>query len=153
MTRARRARLLLLAVVLGLVAVACIEPQPVSGNKVLVVGDSLMNQARDEVAAALQADGWDPTIEAEGGTTIVTWSERFLLLDLSQQPNMIVIELGTNDCGTDSCPDLDPYIDRIMKYTNSADQVLWLNVNEDHPLLDRRDYVNDEISSAVSRFP
>jgi len=153
MIRAPRARLLLLAVVLGLVAVACIEPHPVAGNKVLVVGDSLMNQSRDEVLAALRADGWDPTIVAEGGTTIVTWSERFLLLDLAQQPNMIVIELGTNDCAPDICPDLAPYIDKVMKYTTSADEVLWLNVNEDHPLLDRRDYVNDEIESAVSRWP
>jgi lysophospholipase L1-like esterase len=40
-----------------------------------------------------------------------------------------------------------------MRYTSSADEVLWLNVNEDNPLVDRRDYVNDEISSAVSRHP
>ena len=142
-----------MALVVALATVACIEPEPVSGNKVLVVGDSIMNMSRDEVQGALLADGWDPRIEAEGGTTILQWAERFPLLQFVDQPNLVVIELGTNDCSPEECPDLDPYIDRIMQNTSSADAVLWLNVREDNPLLDRRDWVNDELESAAARWP
>ena len=151
-----RVSLLLLALFVGLVAVACIEPEPVNGNRLLLVGDSLMNQSRAQVLDAVSQDGWDPKIEAEGGTTIVQWADRFPLLDFADQPDMIVIELGTNDCGLGGCPDLTPYIDKIMKYTTSATEVLWLNTNEDaseNPLIGNLEYVNNEIEDACSRYP
>ena len=119
----------------------------------LVVGDSIMNMSRDEVTGALLSDGWDPRIEAEGGSTILQWAERFPLLEFVDEPNLVVIELGTNDCSPKDCPDLDPYIDRIMQNTRSADAVVWLNVREDNPLLEKRDWVNDELEAAASRWP
>lgn len=155
-TRSSRVRLLLIAVVIGLVAAACVDPEPVTGNRLLVVGDSLLNQSRAEVTAALAADGWDVQIQAQGGTTIVQWSERFPLLDYAERPDMIVIELGTNDCHSDSCPDLTPYIDKIMQYTSSAKEVLWLNTNEDSQksaFIGNLGYVNDEIEEACARYP
>ena len=148
-----RASLLAAALLVGLVAAACVNPEPVSGNKVLLVGDSLMNQSRGAVTDALTADGWDVRIQAQGSTTITQWAERFPLLDYAEDPNIIVIELGTNDCSPEDCPNLQPYIDEIMKYTTSADAVVWLNVLEDNPLVDRRDWVNDQIEQAVSRHP
>ena len=112
-----------------------------------------MNQSRDAVTETLQGDGWDVQIQAQGSTTITQWAERFPLLDYSGDPNIIVIELGTNDCSPEDCPNLQPYIDEIMKYTTSADAVVWLNVLEDNPLVKRRDWVNDQIEQAVSRHP
>jgi lysophospholipase L1-like esterase len=156
MKRTSRASLLAVALLVGLVAVACVEPKPVSGNRLLLVGDSLMNQSRSQVLDAVRADGWDPQIDAEGGTTIVQWSDRFPLIDYAQQPDMIVIELGTNDCGLGGCPNLTPYIDKIMRYTSSADEVLWLNTNVDaseNPLIGNLEYVNNAIENACSRYP
>lgn len=155
-SRSSRVRFFIVAVVIGLVAAACVDPEPVSGNRLLIVGDSLMNQSRAEVTAALAADGWDVQIQAQGGTTIVQWSERFPLLDYAEPADMIVIELGTNDCHSGDCPDLTPYIDKIMRYTSSAKEVLWLNTNEDSqksPFIGNLSYVNNEIEDACARYP
>jgi lysophospholipase L1-like esterase len=139
-------------VCIALVMAACAREEPVSGTKVLLVGDSLMNGSRDQVTAALSADGWQPQIEAIGGTTITYWSTRIPYL-AAANPSVVVIELGTNDCAPTECPILGPYIDEIMRGIARSTPVLWLNIQEKIPLAQHRDYINYEIESAAARWP
>lgn len=137
----------------AIAAVAC-APTHATGPKILLVGDSLLNQSREEITATLSQAGWIPIIEAEGGTTITTWSERVQFLQAADLPNMVVIELGTNDCSPVECPDLGPYIDQIMSSIPSVHPVVWLNVQEDvpPPFDEDRAFVNAAIASADVRW-
>jgi lysophospholipase L1-like esterase len=156
-----RSRILIpIAAVLALVAVACTNPEPASGNHVLVVGDSLLEHSQPEVAAALFTDGWQPDIRAAGGTTIVQWIDRVPLAVVNNPPNVVVIELGTNDCASGTCPPLGPYIDGIMQELAGVDAVLWLNTEVErsprglaYKSEGESSYVNREIEDAAARHP
>ncbi len=124
-----------------------------AGHKVLLVGDSLMNGSRAAVTFTLSQDGWDTDIEAIGGTTITYWSERIPYLVALQQPDVVVIELGTNDCAPTECPVLAPYIDEIMRSIPASTPVLWLTIQEKILLATKRKYINNEIESAFARWP
>ena len=121
MTR-RRLGILLAAILAALVPIAWVsvassrtEPKPVArGNKVLVVGDSLTWQSIPQVTAALQADGWDPTIQAASGTTIGAWAGKVGTLIEQHDPDVLVVELGTNNC-TAECPRIASVIDRLLR--------------------------------------
>ena len=54
---------------------ACREQEPVSGNRSLLVGNSILTAAASTVGAAVHADGWDPTIRAYPGTKITDWAK------------------------------------------------------------------------------
>ena len=149
----RRAAALAIAVVVGLLAAACRSEGPVSGTKVLVVGDSLTKLSSDTVMATLEGDGWQPDIEATGGTTITYWSTRIPFLVAISHPDVVVVELGTNDCSPSECPPIGPYIDEIMRGIPRSTPVLWLNVQVDNPLSAKRKYINFEIESAYARWP
>jgi lysophospholipase L1-like esterase len=146
--------------VFAVVAVACTSPEPASGNRVLVVGDSLLEHAQSEVATALSNDGWQPDVAAAGGTTITQWVDRVPLAVVRNPPNVVVIELGTNDCASGSCPPLGPYIDEIMRELAGVDAVLWLNTEVErsprgltYKSEGESAYVNREIENAVARHP
>ena len=149
----RRVAVIAMALTVGVVATACKTKEPVSGTKVLLVGNSLMNGSRDKVTTTLEGDGWQPDIEAQGGTTITYWSKRIPYLVASKQPDVVVIELGTNDCSPTECPALGPYNDEIMRSIPSSTPVLWLNIQEKIPLAQKRNYINYEIESAAARWP
>jgi lysophospholipase L1-like esterase len=149
----RRAAVIAMALALGLLASACRSEDPVGGTKVLLVGDSIMNGSRAKVMSTLESDGWQPDIEAQGGTTITYWSMQIPYLVLMKQPDVVVIELGTNDCAPTECPALGPYIDEIMRGIPTSTPVLWLNIQEKIPLAQKRKYINFEIESAVARWP
>ncbi len=156
MTESRVARSRALALVVAVVAVATIAcaPTRAPGSKILLVGDSLFNGSRAEITTALSDAGWIPTIEAEGGTTITHWSDRVQFFQAFQQPDIVVIELGTNDCSPVECPNLDPYIDQIVRSIPSSHPIVWLTVQEDvpPPFAENRDYVNNAIRAADARW-
>lgn len=67
-------------------------------------------------------------------------------------PNIVVVELGTNDCGTVACTNLTPHIDALMRQLDFADAVLWLTVQTDALIPEKPDYVNSEIKAAANRW-
>jgi lysophospholipase L1-like esterase len=103
----------------------------------------------------LGAEGWEPTIEAVGSTTITYWADRVQVFQAFEQPDIVVIELGTNDCSNVGCVPLGPYIDQIMSSIPSSNAVLWLNVQEDvpPPFDADRDFVNGALAEADQRWP
>ena len=143
-----------LVAVVALIAIAC-APTHATGPNVLLVGDSILNGSRSQVTDALQAAGWQPSIEAVGGTAISFWVGRLQLYVDSAQPDIVVIELGTNDCSPVQCVPLDPYIDQIMQAIPSSVPVVWLNSQTDvpAPFNEGRDFVNGAIEAASVRWP
>ena len=132
-------------------------PEPVSGPRVLLVGDSILTGANSTVADALRARGWDPVVRAFPGTKIVDWAKTLPQVVAEVQPNVAVVELGTNDCPPDNCPFLDAYIDEVMAaLTTTADAVLWLNAQQDVQVTflteNNWDYVNGAIAAADARW-
>jgi lysophospholipase L1-like esterase len=100
----------------------------------------------------LAGEGWDPVVQAQAGTTIEDWSDQIQKAVDFGHPQVVVIELGTNDCGTVACVNLDPYIDGLMQHLTFADAVLWLTVQDDTIIPDNPGFVNAAIKSASSRW-
>lgn len=157
MARTRRLRpfaLLALTLTVSLVGAACAE-RNVSGNEVLVIGDSLLEDSEAQVRAALEADGWEPLVDGVGGLPIEAWIPGAQMLVAQAEPQVVVVELGTNNCAATPCEDLDAYIDALMhELTKTAEVVYWLNVQDlprNHPA--DEDFVNREILDAAVRWP
>jgi lysophospholipase L1-like esterase len=151
----RAKRLVGALVALGLLAglvTACNDPTPTTGNRLLIVGDSLTALTRNNVASVLRDAGWDPTIDAESGTSIEDWAPRMRDIVAFTHPDVVVVELGTNDCDK-TCPDLAPVIDRVMRALADINDVLWVNVQDDTFYPKHSDYVNFAIESADARWP
>ena len=150
----RRRLTLGVAVGVAILTITAQSGEHVSGNHVLVIGDSLVHLSQDSVTSALKPDGWQPVIEAQGGTTIEHWESLVGPTAAFTKANVAVVELGTNDCDT-TCNDLGPAIDRIMTSLVHAGvgAVLWLNVQEvpAYPVHSR--YVNFAIEQAAVRWP
>src|SRR4249919_1831028 len=86
----------------------------VQGNRVLLVGDSLLWESTPQVTAALKTAGWDPSLTAYPATTIGDWAPKMAGLVGDAKPDVVVVELGTNNC-TAACPNLAAVIDRLLR--------------------------------------
>jgi lysophospholipase L1-like esterase len=120
----------------------------------LVVGDSILHQALDEVRAALQETGWQPTVLARPGSRIQGWERDVHAAFARVEPTVVVIELGTNNCARgSSCSTIDHAIDDLMAPLASVGRVLWLNVQEapDYPAGAQK--VNAALQAATMRWP
>lgn len=156
MTRARRLLTTLVAATLvALLAAACNDTSPAPGNRVLIIGDSLVDQSKGPITSALQDAGWDPDIQSFGGTTIEDWAGRVKDRAKFTRADVVIMELGTNDCGSAGCPDLAPAIDKAMRALTAIGikDVLWLNIQDDAIEPEHPDYVNYEIEAADARWP
>jgi len=149
-------------VVLATITATANGGEHVSGNRVLVIGDSILNFSQSDVSHALAATGWQPVVDGRSGSTIEEW-DSLVGPDASlARPDVAVVELGTNDCDT-TCNDLSPAIDNIVEQLieHGAGAVLWLNVQTmrsppipgapNYPL--HADYVNYAIEQASVRWP
>jgi lysophospholipase L1-like esterase len=144
-------------VVLGLflaAAAGCGGPSAVSNPRVLLIGDSIMSQARAQTDAALRGSGWQPVVAAVPGSRIEDWPVVTANLVARQQPAIAVVELGTNNCSIGGgCTDLQALVDQVMGVLGETETVLWLNVQEDVALTDEAQFVNSQLDEAASRWP
>lgn len=128
------------------------EPVPVArGNRVLLVGDSLLWQSVTPVTAALTADGWEPTIQAAPATTIGDWSPKVARLVAETHPDVVVVELGTNNC-TEACPHVAAVIDAFLRQIPRTTPVIWLNVQAQPTYPAHPESVNNALAAAASRW-
>ena len=121
-----------------------------SGARVLVIGDSITEGSRDQIAQALEADAWQPTIEARGGTTIVDWTSRSRALARFVKPEVAVVELGTNQRGDEAA--VGAAIDRVMHGLRTVPTVLWLNVQQHKFVPPQPSAVNTALEMAAFRW-
>jgi lysophospholipase L1-like esterase len=156
----RRLGILLSAILVALVPLAWVsaaasrtEPEPVvRGHRVLVIGDSLTWQSGPQVTAALEARGWEPTVRAEAGTTIGDWADRVGPLIVEHDPDVLVVELGTNNC-TAACPHIGRVIDRLLRAVPRTLPVVWLDVQAQPSYPAHPESVNDALTAAAERWP
>lgn len=161
--RYRRVLVIGIVVVVAVLTGTASAGERVTGNRVLVIGDSLMNLSRGAVSQALAADGWDAVVDGRGGTSIESWEPLVGPDAAIVRPNVAVVELGTNDCDT-TCTDLGSAIDMVMEQLldHGAGAVLWLNVQTAPTHIrpgpprvypTHADYVNYAIEQAAVRWP
>jgi lysophospholipase L1-like esterase len=123
----------------------------VDGNRVLLVGDSLLWQSIGPVTTTLRADGWEPTITAAPGTTIGAWVEKMSTLVADARPDVVVVELGTNNCVAE-CPHIDAVVDQLMRRIPRTTPVIWLNVQAQPTYPAHPESVNDALAAARARW-
>jgi lysophospholipase L1-like esterase len=123
---------------------------------VVLVGDSIMVGASQDVTRTLERERWTVHVDAVGGSAIlgsyavVNWPDRIDGIVKKQRPDAVVVELGTNDCG---CAHTANGIDAIMKRLRTVDRVYWVNVREDSPIPDDPAAMNNAIEQAQDRWP
>lgn len=124
---------------------------------VLLVGDSIFALSKDELTWVLRSEGWDVTVDAHSGAGIrgggyagVDWPPRLRDLVRLVDPEIVVVELGTNGCGPcDSVPDA---IDDVMQPLSGVETVLWLKVRTDGAQLADAAAVNAALEDATGRW-
>jgi lysophospholipase L1-like esterase len=127
------------------------RPAVAPGNRVLLVGDSLLWQSIPQVEAALTTERWDPTVTAAPGTTIGAWTGRMQPLIAEANPDVIVIELGTNNCVA-ACPRIDAVVEKMMRQVPRTIPVIWLNVQAQPTYPAHPESVNDALAAARTRW-
>jgi hypothetical protein len=126
------------------------------GRTVVVVGDSLTAQSETQIGYVLTADGWRPVVDGRSGSSITNrnvvfdWPSRMNEL-AAAHPAVVVIELGTNDCG--NCgDDIDAGIDRILAPLHDVRRVIWLTAQDVEFSLDPEG-VNEALREATVHWP
>lgn len=71
---------------------------PGEGRRVLVIGDSLVREAKSDILRGLRDSGWTPTIRCFGGKRL-DWALAQIdrARTIGQLPEVVVIVMGTND--------------------------------------------------------
>ena len=146
--------------VLIAVAVAAVfgRDEDATPGPVLLIGDSLLFSAADELHNALRDDGWQARVEAQpgagirgGGYADVNWPDYLKLATAATDYEIAVIELGTNAC--DGCSSLDAAIDDVMAPLREVDVVLWLDVRTEAPHPADPEAINEALRQATTRWP
>jgi hypothetical protein len=147
-------RRLIEALVAGTVLSVFVACTPtVESSRVLVVGDSILNQSADPVRAALESRGWTPVTVAFGGSAIEQWTAALPQLVAEHQPSIVVFELGTNNCAEDACPELPSQIEAALDAVEPVERVLWLNVQTDPSYPAGAEVVNAALDAAAENHP
>jgi hypothetical protein len=150
------------ACILAGTAVAAASEDQLVGppGPVLLVGDSLFFSSADEIEPALRRDGWEvetiafPGAGIHGGGYIdqFEWVPRLEEELDTLQPEVVVVELGTNGCG-EGCDSVREAVDDLMQAFTGVDHVLWLTVRDGAPRpTDVRD-INRELVAADEVMP
>jgi lysophospholipase L1-like esterase len=139
------------SLVLTMTLAAACGGGPSTTERVLVIGDSITASSRDQISQELERYGWQPTIEAEGGTNIEQWASRARALTRFVRPKVVVVELGTNQRGDEAA--VGSAIDEVMRGLAGVDTVYWLNVHEHKFTPPQPSAVNTALVSAMTRWP
>jgi lysophospholipase L1-like esterase len=149
----KRGALLFLVLLLG----ACHDaPKITKPATVVVVGDSLLYQSIGPLQQALRQRGWVPVTDGRPGSAIVggfsisSWPERIKELVRAANPDVVVVELGTNGCG--DCASIDAGIDAVMAPLRKVPRVYWVNVKDYSPIPPDPKAINDALERATDRF-
>lgn len=151
-------RLLVPVALIGLAGVvAAVGPGSHNGESVVVAGDSLTAQSDTQINFVLTADGWRPVVQGVSGSSmgnrnaVFDWTTRINEL-AALHPSVVVIELGTNDCG--NCgEDLDAAIDSLLRPLRQVRRVVWLTAQTDVEFMSDLGRVNDALRKATVRWP
>ena len=154
--RARVLVLVGLVAVSALVAFGGLGGHP--GQRVLFIGDSITAFSENELEFGLRAAGWDATVEGHSGAAliqnrfIIDWHQRLEELVPQVDPDVAVVELGTNDAHT-SASEIARGIDEVMAPLATVPRVVWANVKTGFLTEEVARVVNEELRQATVRWP
>lgn len=99
--------------------------------RVLIIGDSLIRNARDLLEADLTEAGWVPTVRCWGAKG-TDWGAGQVqrASELGQLPDTVVVSLGTNDIWWLGIP-MDVAVDQMMAALGPDRTVYWVNLWHD----------------------
>jgi acyl-CoA thioesterase I len=151
MIDARRLVAVLTFVAASSIVASCSDS--VESPRVLVVGDSILNQSTDAVRASLEQQSWAPVTAVFGGSAIEQWTARLPALIAEHDPSIVVVELGTNDCtaGVD-CP-IEQQIEAALDALEGVEQILWLNVQTGPSYPAGAERINAALEGATALHP
>jgi lysophospholipase L1-like esterase len=145
------------AIAMVLVLGGCHDtPKITQPATVLVVGDSLVFQSGGPLRERLEQRGWTAVMDARpgsgiiGGFSIGSWPSRIAALVRASNPDVAVVELGTNGCT--GCTSLAAGIDAVMAPLRDVERVYWLNVRVDAAKPPNPRAVNAAIAAAQDRY-
>ena len=146
---------LALGLVVGIAASGC-GPGPGTPT-VLLVGDSLLVQSAEQTQVALEAAGWNPVIDAHNGANLIggyngefAWATQMRDLVAVSNPDVVVIQLGTNGC---RCENPLAAADNLMRAVGGVDLVVWVTIRARTDSPERVSEMNSVILSTVQRWP
>jgi lysophospholipase L1-like esterase len=150
----RRPTLALAAAILVLLGpLGCSSAPEPDDARVLVIGDSLVNGTPETIAQGLSRAGWEPIIDARGGSSIGMWAATLEPVAEQAEARVAVVGLGTNDCAPD-CEDVDQGISQIMSTLTESgvERVFWLNVQEGATYPESPTDVNARLELAAAKW-
>ena len=115
-------------------------------------------QSEDQLDFGLKAEGWDPTVEGHTGAGLIQnrfifdWHQRLEQLVPEVDPDVAVVELGTNDANT-CAAEIATGIDALMEPLQTVPRVVWANVQTGFLTEDRARVVNEQLLQATVRWP
>lgn len=158
--RSRAAAALVAVVAVAGIGLTGCGGSDVEHDRVVVVGDSILQMSTASVEGALRADGWVPAVRGVFGSTIrggphsgFSWPDTVHRLVTSRHPAVAVVELGTNDADPRVCCGRVPAsIDAVMEQLRAVPHVLWLNVQEGRTDSADAERVNADLRAATRRW-
>ena len=137
--RRRRWRVLsVAAVALVAVVLSACEPDPYlgpsDGPRLAIVGDSLIDQSRDQMSQTFIADGWYTSVTGRGGyTSRDHWSTERRVMETD--PSVVVLALGTNDfreivTGLQTWDGFRASVRESIGITRAAPCLVWVGVTQ-----------------------
>jgi lysophospholipase L1-like esterase len=138
---------------------ACGDRRPVihAPASVLVVGDSILDFSKADVAKTLEHAGWTQSVDGRpgsrvtGGYSIGSWPQELKLRVAQSKPDVVVVELGTNGCGL--CKTDADGINAVMESLRSVRRVYWVNVRIHAPIPQDPAAFNRALQQARLRWP
>ncbi|MCZ7536460.1 MAG: hypothetical protein M5T61_11500 [Acidimicrobiia bacterium] len=113
--------------------------------RILVVGDSVLLGARDDVVSRLS--GWETTVDAEVGRSTVGGLD-VLRRERERIGDLVVVHLGHNDGASREL--FRTRIDEVMAELSGVERVVWLDLVEFDAWVAG---ANEELAAAASRWP
>jgi hypothetical protein len=169
----RRAGLAVVVVALVIAAAGC---KAKVTKEVLFVDDSVthqsvgqlvdsFNEVSSDSPAARYAPNFGSSVPGIGLLTVpglpadqvgAYWDEHLTSLMEHVDPEVVVVELGYNDCGdsvADELPDYGSHIDAFMGHVPGGTPVHWLTVADPTASTDCDETINAALADATTRWP
>jgi len=135
--RLRRAVVVASIALVAIVSAAC-EPEPyvgpANGPRLAIVGDSLIDQSRQQMSETFIGEGWNTSVTGRGGySSRDHWTTQRRVMETD--PQVVVLALGTNDfreivTGLQTWDGFRASVRESIGITRAAPCLVWVGVTQ-----------------------
>jgi len=136
--RHRRGVLTVAVLALLTIVLAACQPDPYvgpsDGPKLAVVGDSLIDQSREQMSSTFVSEGWFTSVTGRGGyTSRDHWTTQRAVMETD--PQVVVLALGSNDfreivTGLQTWDGFRASVRESLSITRAAPCLVWVGVTQ-----------------------